>query len=661
MPNDTVLKKMLKKETTFLVGKKGTGKSTIIERAQYQIRVDKKSLSVYINAKTVFEVAKGAISINHEIDNMLSDVELRQLIVLKTFLEEFFKSLKEELNKEENKLFQTIGNKNRDTKLKKLSDEIDNQIKDRSELNVSKKVNTSTNSLQTSDASLGAKIGNKDVSVDSRLKQSNAIEYKSDEIFVKYLDMNNLINKINKIVEICKRDNIYIFIDDYSELGKEDREKFTQHIIQPFYHIAKESIFLKIASYPDKINFGNIEKKKVQCLSIDMYDIYGGRSIPNLESKATEYTKKLIETRLKNYTELTKEDVFDFNKFEDEDECFRLLFYTSMCIPRELGIILDNCMQSHLIHGKKISKQAIIEASEKNYTEEINPHYSRELSAKNIDVIEFDKLVIEDKIIEEVIELAQTNKKALAQIDNSFFRDLQEAPTSHFRINKNYEYLLANLEFNNFIYKLGELSGKDVAEDRFQNLEIVYCFNYGLCSYKKIIYGKPKDKTAKYYQQRKFNYSNKLGDILTESRKIQCPQGHEFSISELEGMKKYGMRCSTCMDEGENDSLCEEININSYTRNDIASDNRWTISEIKILTAIYKYEQRKSPNINASILAKEIDRTTQHIGHVCKELSNNKYVIRTKKKPEWPYSYSLPNSTVDLLINAKLVINKIEC
>lgn len=54
---------MLKKETTFLVGKKGTGKSTIIERAQYQIRVDKKSLSVYINAKTVFEVAKGAISI----------------------------------------------------------------------------------------------------------------------------------------------------------------------------------------------------------------------------------------------------------------------------------------------------------------------------------------------------------------------------------------------------------------------------------------------------------------------------------------------------------------------------------------------------------------------------------------------------------------------
>lgn len=44
LPNDTVLKKMLKKETTFLVGKKGTGKSTIIERAQYQIRVDKKSL-----------------------------------------------------------------------------------------------------------------------------------------------------------------------------------------------------------------------------------------------------------------------------------------------------------------------------------------------------------------------------------------------------------------------------------------------------------------------------------------------------------------------------------------------------------------------------------------------------------------------------------------
>lgn len=57
LPNNEVLESILEEKTTFLVGRKGTGKSTIFARAQYQIHKDKKKLSVYINAKTIFKRA----------------------------------------------------------------------------------------------------------------------------------------------------------------------------------------------------------------------------------------------------------------------------------------------------------------------------------------------------------------------------------------------------------------------------------------------------------------------------------------------------------------------------------------------------------------------------------------------------------------------------
>jgi hypothetical protein len=98
--------------------------------------------------------------------------------------------------------------------------------------------------------------------------------------------------------------------------------------------------------------------------------------------------------------------------------------------------------------------------------------------------------------------MAQENKKALAGIDNSYFRDLSEVPTSHFRVNKEYEEILAPLEFNNYIYKLGELAGKGGSKGLSNNIETLYSFNFGLCQTKKLNYGKPIIKDSKFYQQR---------------------------------------------------------------------------------------------------------------------------------------------------------------
>lgn len=48
LPNNEILQSILEEKSTFLVGRKGTGKSTIFARAQYQIHKDKKNLSFYV-------------------------------------------------------------------------------------------------------------------------------------------------------------------------------------------------------------------------------------------------------------------------------------------------------------------------------------------------------------------------------------------------------------------------------------------------------------------------------------------------------------------------------------------------------------------------------------------------------------------------------------
>lgn len=57
LPNNGILNALLRPNTTFLIGRKGTGKSTIFQRAQHDIRKQKNSLSAYLDIKTIFESA----------------------------------------------------------------------------------------------------------------------------------------------------------------------------------------------------------------------------------------------------------------------------------------------------------------------------------------------------------------------------------------------------------------------------------------------------------------------------------------------------------------------------------------------------------------------------------------------------------------------------
>src|SRR5450759_2313125 len=57
LPADQALKTMLRPNTTFVIGRKGTGKSTIFQRLQYELRKSKLHTSAYIDIKTLYELS----------------------------------------------------------------------------------------------------------------------------------------------------------------------------------------------------------------------------------------------------------------------------------------------------------------------------------------------------------------------------------------------------------------------------------------------------------------------------------------------------------------------------------------------------------------------------------------------------------------------------
>ena len=68
LPNDAILNSVLSSNTTFLLGRKGTGKSTIFARAQNALRTRKDVLSTYIDVKSLYGIANAVEAPARDLD-----------------------------------------------------------------------------------------------------------------------------------------------------------------------------------------------------------------------------------------------------------------------------------------------------------------------------------------------------------------------------------------------------------------------------------------------------------------------------------------------------------------------------------------------------------------------------------------------------------------
>lgn len=642
LPNEGVLHAVLDKRTTFLVGCKGTGKSTLFARAQHDIRSKKKDISVYINAQSIFKYTESNSSKDQEIhvlSEVFSNEEIFKISLIRDTIMSMKESLYEELSLEPSGFFDLIGNSFRAKKLEGIFKEIDHLTKNPMIKEISRVVVEKNQSENTAEiiAEIKASLGSVGISSTSGIGGKTSIsENKAyDSILAKFFNVGNIVSKFIEILDICNRQNIYLFIDDYSELSEQNRKLFMKTIIEPFYYIGTDKLNIKVSAYPNRYSPIDLDPQKYEILEIDLYNIYGKQSkISETEKKAIGYTERILENRASHYSDSQITDYFDISS-SSMDTYYRLLYRSSNNIPRKMGAILKLCYRYAILEGKKITNSVLQDSIKKHYEDKIQPYFGKCKNSKSVNIDEKIDIFVQESLLQDIVRTAQEYKKELPKKQsNSYFKGLVEANTSHFAVSHEISEYLEELEFNGLMHRLNSIASKGPATgDLINKTNYIYALNYGLCISEKILYGKPDEKDTKYYQQRVFLYDDIIMNSLSKNKKIECKAcGSVFKIEELDVIRKFRMRCMSC-DEG----FCEVVydkELYSKAKSKIDS-SKYTEEEIEIMMALNKAEE----TFKARELSLETDYSSQSIAWKCRKLEGYGMVKIHVNNP--PYRYEL--------------------
>ncbi|HCC08021.1 MAG TPA: hypothetical protein DEP72_07705 [Clostridiales bacterium] len=605
LPSNGVLSKINLPRTTILVGRKGTGKSTIFQKSMKDIDKDKKIICLYVDVKTLYDNSTPTITVNT--DTTVQSEELIKYFIYKSFLNQIIMEIKDKLTFKLDKSFIStiLGlDEEKFIEIERELNNIQNSIKE-----VFKKIDVSLvtkidNTIENSNENkLKAEIEiskapKVNISRDDGLKKS--IKQEFDNTFITYLDIKKcLIENLLKIKSILNLKYLYIYLDDYSEIDEEAQKLFMDWFIAPLNNLADNFIKFKIATYPKRFYYGKLDNQKFDEISLDFFDaFYTYKNITKMEELALNYTKRLINNRSNIYL---KDEEFT-NYFDiKEDEMYELLFDLSMNIPRKMGYILSYCYDSNLIHGNKITKAALGNAAVRYYDEVIKKYF--EANAYILRPFN-DRVSIENQkdLINKIMEQQINNKSSIGKSNAKLFK-VEGQPTSHFVIINELCDLLDNLELNGYISTYNKVNDKNNIPST------LFSIDYGLCRKCNLNYGRPKDSEfRKYYNDSRFNFNNLVRNHFNETQVLKCEKEHEFPFEMLEQFKKFsGMNCPTCLAEQRlskinvvvsNKELIEKIRELEKKTTVLSDVNEYNL--LDYLKSIYP-ESRSSTEIAAQI------------------------------------------------------------
>ena len=533
LPNDGILQQVNLPRTSILKGRKGTGKSTILQKSIADMIQNKDVITVYIDVKTLYDGATPTL--NTAIETPIS-TELKKYLIYKNFLFEVVKeannNFRETVMKGSvlSRLRQTLGGKmnyvemafdqmlsNLDSVIKKVDAQLFTLVSNSETVSTQGSIEVGAELSTTPNA----KLTLKDTEESScKTEFSNAV--------LKYFDIKKcLIDSFLKIRDILQVKYIYMYLDDYSEMDKEAQELFMDWFVAPLNNISDDFVKFKIATYPSRFYFGKLDNQKVDEIHLDFYNSLSSyKNIAKMEELSINYIRRLIMNRFNIFLPDNKiNDFFDVK----EDELFELLFDISLNTPRIIGYVLAYCYTTHITLDKKITKAALSAAAQKYY-EDVTQQY---FESNKFVIQAFDEMVSRENLrflMSKFIDKEKENNR-IVNIEEK--RDL---PTSHFLVSNDLSKLLDSLELNGYITTYNKINDKD------NSPSTLYAINYGLCQQENLKFGRPKDtELRKYYQERKFVFNDILKDHFNKSQELECMEGHRFSFEQYSMIEAFGI------------------------------------------------------------------------------------------------------------------------
>jgi len=669
LPENQVFKMILSDNTTFLVGRKGTGKSTIILRLESEYRKKDDYLPCYIDTKTVFESTKSEYQNIDYLKGRIPEEALGKYLVERSFIQSILKAVLKELDLRADsylKKFAKIMGLSRTEKVRSAIDSLRKKVDNNEHLKsielpvINEYVGTISGVDEAERSSCKAyndsgllKVdpvrGSADLKAERSLKRSDRAkqieswEKQFSGALLKIFQIKEVIDEIRSILSMLKIKKLVIFLDDFSEVDEEILKNFVDVVLAPLNNWGDEFICFKVAAYPNRIHFGDIDKGKVDVIDLDFYNLYSNYDKNTMESLSLDFTKRLVATRIRYFSTETVDDYFDVSSSVTVDDYMDLLFKCSMNVPRIIGYLLFYCHQTHISLGRKITKSAIELAAQKYYEKVIASFFDITTNS----LLSFDEKVSElqqrNLLNVFVNQLKSIRKQIMIGDPNSevYQSDKNNPYTSHFNFSPNLERFVRTLELNFFISKYSEMSDRDGKKVS------VYSLNYGLTLIENMRWGKPSgNEFRKYFIARPFNFDGIFERFLKESKHIQCvnPEcGKTYPYEDLPFLEFNKMRCNECQSEVKVKSVSDDI------RKELDR-----IDKTKLLPAIelgIMHELNGSnEKMYARDLSEELDISSQLIAKRAKKLDEDKGLV-DRDRTEQLIKYSISKKAVDEYFN----------
>lgn len=644
LPNDHILNKSIKENTTFLIGRKGTGKSTIFLRIEQELRKKDHFLPCYLDVKTIYESAQtDYISIDY-ISDYLPEKALRKYLIERSFLQMVLKKIAEETNiRFDNwfvKLKTALGVKTTEEirqKIQDLKKQIeDNEILKEIEIPIIKTISTRRKTfdenksggedkksgafslgLRASGPSAKIKIG-KDTTETDNTTTSSEHEENFSTAFLQIFQIKSYIEELKDILKKINIRHIVILLDDFSEIDDFAIKTFVDVILAPLNNWSDEFIKFKVAAYPNRIYYGKIDLGKIDTINLDFYNLYSEFDRNKMEEGAIDFTRRLIEKRINHYVNKDPSFFFDTNHLP-MTRYYEVLFQTSMNVPRIIGYILSYCYQSKTIYDKQINKQDIESAAKRYYDDKIEPFFHKTtFSLLSIDE-KINTLQLRDLLNRFVERMVEIKKKiSIGEYTGAAYSSSYPY-ASHFHFTTSLEKFLRTLELNFFITKYSEMSDKD------GQISSIYCLNYGLCQKFNLLWGRTKHR--KYFIERPFNFYTLIKDFLDTSKSIHCSNSdcnQTFNQDQLSFLEFSNFKCNKCGAQVVVEPISEEIK-NELKK--IDHDNLLSPSEVEIVIELSKQDEA----LTAKEISEELDISKYSIAQRSRKLDLQKGLLKRNR------------------------------
>ncbi len=489
-PDQHLLRDLKAASTSFLVGRRGTGKSTMFQRAQLDLRREHSVITAYVDLLAVQE--------NSNVGHLgVADDFAKQLVWFQGFLRILLADLAKDLAERANRgFFNSLLNKKRQvlSQLEKLQD-VERYIAnvDLTHENtlvrhtIETKTSTVSGGVGASPADLGARVG-----IERGTTRGSGLEIAGQ--VSRIFQVSKFVDDLKAIVAPLEVKHVYIFLDDYSEMNSAAMQLLLDQVVYPLEIAGRDLIKFKIAALPGFYH-GKFDPQKLDLLHLDFSFIYRASAAGDMMALGADYIQRLLSKRLNHFTGKPLPHYFAVSLNPAVPE---LLFLATFGNPRALGWILNFAADETLAHYKKITAESIRNGARK-YFEEVVERRIRSFGSEGDSHLMLGRL---NAILIEARRLRTSSDVGLNGDDR------RTAYASHFHCDHAIEAKLNALCNVQAINYWGE--GKD-RDGRHIDL---YALDFGLCQRESIPFGKPDGIGIKEYaRQRIFDFTEIVASV----------------------------------------------------------------------------------------------------------------------------------------------------